>query len=163
MGLIVMSKGKITPNNILHFNKKSKVEEDRDCDGITLDNILERASSDNVSDALKNLYGKSGLLKYVKPLSNDFKVAGFIRTAETNSNDWGTGVKAIYSCDEDEILLIKCSNNDYAIWGGLASLAALTHGLKATVIIGSSGIPRIFLNWGILYFLRKFNPGQDFL
>lgn len=133
-----MSNGKITPQSILHFNKPQKEEEDMAVCEITLDNILDKVSSDNVSDALKNLYSSYGLLKDVKPLNSNHKIAGFVRTAETNSNDWGTGIKGIYACQENEILVIKCSDNDYAIWGGIASCAAKEHGLQATVIVGSS-------------------------
>jgi regulator of RNase E activity RraA len=133
-----MSNGKITPQSILHFNKPQKEDDDSASCEITLENIIDNASSDNVSDALKNLYSSYGLLKDVKPLNSKHKIAGFVRTAETNSNDWGTGIKGIYACKENEILLIKCSDNDYAIWGGIASSAAKEHGLQATVIVGSS-------------------------
>lgn len=132
-----MVNSKITPSNILHFGKKS-VEDDVVEDMICVDNILDYASSDNVSDALKNLYGKSGLLKGVKAVNPRHKIAGFLRTVETNSDDWGTGIKGIYACDEGEILVIKCSNDDYAIWGGLASRSAMMHGVRGTVIIGCS-------------------------
>ncbi len=133
-----MANGKITPKSILNFNKPPKVDEVESENEITIDNLLERVSSDNVSDALKNLYSTDGLIKGVKPVNPKHKVAGFVKTAETNSYDWGTGIKAIYTCDEDEILVIKCSNNDYAMWGGLASCAAQKHGLQAVVLVGSS-------------------------
>ncbi|MBE6486209.1 MAG: RraA family protein [Methanosphaera stadtmanae] len=133
-----MSNGKITPQSILHFNKHQKENENATDFEITLDNIVDNVSSDNVSDALKNLYSSYGLLKDVKPLNSKHKIAGFVRTAETGSNDWGTGIKGIYKCKENEILLIKCSDNDYAIWGGIASCAAKEYGLQATVIVGSS-------------------------
>lgn len=133
-----MSKGKITPNNILHFNKKEKKQEPVEVNEITTENILEKANSDNVSDALKNLYNRHGLIKNIKPIDDNFKVSGFIKTAETNSDDWGTCIKAIYSCQPDDILFIKCSDEDYAVWGELASTAAKQHGLKATIIYGSS-------------------------
>ena len=133
-----MSNGRITPKSILNFNKPvDDDEEDAVCE-VTLDNLVDMVSSDNVSDALKNLYSSYGLLEDVKPLNPKHKIAGFVRTAETNSIDWGTGIKAIYACKKDEILLIKCSDNDYAMWGGLASCAAKEHGLQATVIVGSS-------------------------
>lgn len=133
-----MSNGKITPKSVLNFNKSPVDEKDETVPEVTLENILEKVSSDNVSDALKNLYSYSGLLKGVKPINSKHKIAGFVRTAETSSNDWGTGIKAIYTCEKDEILLIKCSDNDYAIWGGIATCAAKEFGLQATVIIGSS-------------------------
>lgn len=137
-GFDIMSNGKITPQSILHFNRPDNDDEESEACEITLDNILDKVSSDNVSDALKNLYSSYGLLKGVKPLNSKHKIAGFVRTAETNSNDWGTGIKAIYACKRNEILLIKCSDNDYAIWGGIATCAAKEHGLQATVIVGST-------------------------
>jgi regulator of RNase E activity RraA len=129
---------KITPKTILNFNKADDEDKVSEINRVTVENILDTVSSDNVSDAMKNLYGKHGLVKDVKPLNPKHKVAGFIKTVETNSNDWGTGIKGIYACKENEILLIKCSDNDYAIWGGIASSAAKEHGLQATVIVGSS-------------------------
>ena len=69
-----MSKGKITPKNILHGNKKKQEK-------ITLENLLEVASSDNVSDAMKNLYGKDGLINGIKPIDPSYKVVGKIKTA----------------------------------------------------------------------------------
>lgn len=132
-----MSNGRITPSSVLHFNRDN-VEDVVDDNLITVDNIVEMASSDNVSDAMKNLYGTSGLLRGVKSIGSGSKVAGFIRTVETGSYDWGTGIKAIYECREGEILFIRCSDNDYAIWGGLASVSAKVHGVCATVIVGSS-------------------------
>ncbi|MBQ6220615.1 MAG: RraA family protein [Methanosphaera sp.] len=134
-----MSRGKITPNNILHFNNKGNVDEDIDVPlKLSADNLLDFASSDNVSDALKSLYGFSGLVSGVKPVCDDFAVCGFIRTVETSSFDWGTGIKAIYECNPGEILFIKCSDEDYAIWGELASQSALCHGVAATIIVGAS-------------------------
>ena len=147
--MFVMARGKITPNNILHFNRKSVVdEEDAFVRDITVDNIIDVASSDNVSDAMKNLLGRSGLLRGVKAVNPVCKVAGFVRTVETSSYDWGTGIKGIYACSEGEILVIKCSNNDYAIWGGLASCSAQVHGVGATVIIGSSRDTEDILSMG---------------
>lgn len=134
-----MVKRSITPKGILHFNRRDVVEDDFvDGDMITLDNILEKSSSDNVSDAMKNLYGTHGLLGGVKSLNPKSRVAGFIRTVETSSYDWGTGIKAIYECERDEILFIKSSDTDFAIWGGLASASAKKHGVRATIIVGSS-------------------------
>lgn len=126
-----MSTGKITPNNILHLNRKKQNK-------ITLDNLLEISSTDNVSDAMKNLYGKQGLIKDIKPINPASKVVGKIRTVETNSDDWGTCIKGIYAAKPGEILFIKCSDDEHAVWGEMASQAAKKHGLKATVIYGIS-------------------------
>lgn len=133
-----MSKGKITPNTVLHFNKKTEKDETSESEIITLDNLIEKVSSDNVSDAMKNLYGTYGLIRGVKPVNGKHKVSGFIKTVETGSNDWGTCISGIYECEPGEVLVIKCSNEDYAVWGGLASSAAMKHGIAATVVIGAT-------------------------
>ena len=120
---------KITPRNILHPKRKEKK--------ITLKN-LDSVSSDNVSDALKQLYGNPGLVEGIKPICDTYKVAGRIRTVYTDSGDWGTIVKAIYESQKGEILFIKCSDETKAIWGELASVAAKEYGIKATIIYGAS-------------------------
>ncbi len=125
-----MSTGKNTPRNILKQRRSKKK--------VTLDNLSEIASSDNVSDAMKNLYGKTGLIDDVKPLDNSFKAVGRIKTAYTDSNDWGTSISAIYNTNPGEILFIQCSDDEYAVWGGLASAASKKRGLVATVIYGTS-------------------------
>ena len=99
-----MSNGKITPKSVLNFNKSPVDEKDETVPEVTLENILEEVSSDNVSDALKNLYSYSGLLKGVKPINSKHKIAGFVRTAETSSKDWGTGIKAIYTRSTNRIV-----------------------------------------------------------
>lgn len=126
-----MSTHKITPKNILHNNKSKKQE-------ITLDNLLEKSSTDNVSDAMKNLYGKHGLIKGIKPIDSSFKILGKIRTVKTSSDDWGTCIKGIYQAEIDEILFIECSDDDYAVWGEMASTAAKKENIQATVIYGAS-------------------------
>ena len=125
-----MSANKITPKNILNHGKNKNK--------ITLDNLLEKATTDNISDAMKKVCGKNGVIKGIKPIDKSFKVVGKIRTAQTNSSDWGTGIKAIYECEENEILFIDCSDDETAIWGELASLAAQKNKVQATVINGAS-------------------------
>ena len=121
---------KITPKSILKQNRKEKK--------ITEKNLEQKASSDNVSDAMKNIFNISGVIESIKPIDNSFKVVGRIRTAQTDSNDWGTLIKAIYECKEDEILFVKCSDDKKPVWGEMASTAALKNKLKATVIFGAS-------------------------
>lgn len=125
-----MSVNKITPKSILNHGKNKNK--------ITLDNLLDKATTDNISDAMKKVCGKNGVIRDVKPIDGKSKIIGKIRTAQTNSSDWGTGIKAIYECGENEILFIDCSDDETAIWGELASQAAQQHGLQATVINGAS-------------------------
>lgn len=128
-----MSGNNISPRSVLHFGR-----DDVDSCLITVDNILDFASSDNVSDAIKNLYGYYGLLRGVKPVKCGLRASGFVRTVSTNSDDWGTCIKAIYEAVPGEILVIKCSDENLAVWGELASRAAMSQDLAGTVIIGSS-------------------------
>lgn len=125
-----MSVNKITPKSILNHGKNRNK--------ITLDNLLDKATTDNISDAMKKVCGKNGVIRDVKSIDGKSKIVGKIRTAQTNSSDWGTGIKAIYECGENEILFIDCSDDETAIWGELASQAAQQHGLQATVINGAS-------------------------
>ena len=124
---------KITPKNLLKHNLNGKEEKK-----ITLDNLAEMSSTDNVSDAMKNLYKTNGVVEGIKPISSSYKIVGRIRTAITDSGDWGTLIKAIYACNEDEILFVKCSDDTKAVWGEMASTAAKLHGLKGTIICGAS-------------------------
>lgn len=145
--MIIMSKGTITPKNILNKNQKSK---------ITLENILDKASTDNVSDALKNICGKTGVISGIKPLDKNAKIIGPVRTAYTNSSDWGTCIKAISSCKKDEILFINCSDTEHAVWGELASKAAMKQGIKATVINGATRDTKEVLELGFPLFSKDY-------
>ncbi|MDO5826568.1 MAG: RraA family protein [Methanosphaera sp.] len=149
-----MSTNKITPKNILNHGKNKNK--------ITLDNLLEKATTDNVSDAVKKVCGKNGVIKGVKPIDEKFKIVGKIRTAHTNSSDWGTGIKAIYECEKDEILLIDCSDDETAIWGELASQAAQEYGLQATVINGASRDTEGIRNLGYPVFSKLTMPNAGY-
>ena len=138
-----MSGNNISPRSLLHLGKDD-VEDLEDDQGY----FSFGYSSDIVSDALKNLYGFSGLLRGVKPVSGGVSVHGFVRTAVTGSDDWGTCIKAIYECEPGEILLVQCSDENFAVWGELASRAALNHGLAATVIVGSTRDTRAVIELG---------------
>lgn len=150
----MMSVNKITPKNILNHGKNKNK--------ITLDNLLDNATTDNVSDAMKKVCGKNGVIRNVKPVDGKSKIVGKIRTAQTNSSDWGTGIKAIYECEEDEILLIDCSDDETAIWGELASQAAQKHGLQATVINGASRDTEGIKNLGYPVYSKATMPNAGY-
>lgn len=149
-----MSNNKITPKNILKMNKNKNK--------ITLDNLLQKATTDNVSDAMKNLYGSNGVISGIKPINPDSKIVGRVCTVRTNSSDWGTGIKAIYEAKENEILLIECSDTQNAIWGELASLAAKEHGLQATVIYGASRDTKEILELGYDVFSTTYKSNAGY-
>lgn len=146
---------KITPKTILKQNKKPKNK-------ITEKNLEQKASSSNVSDAIKNIFNKSGVIEDIKPIDLSYKVVGRIRTAQTNSDDWGTLIKAIYECEDNEILFVKCSDNMKAVWGEMASTAALKNNLKATVIYGASRDTNEIKQLGYKVFSTKTRPNAGY-
>lgn len=103
---------------------------------INLKNLLDGVSSCQLSDAYNNLYRKSGVVMGLKPVNN-LKVYGRIATADTNSDDWGTAVSAICACGDGEVLFIKSSDEDLAIWGELASTNAKVSGVAGVAVYGS--------------------------
>ena len=135
----------VTPSDVLNKNKnldKRVNVGDIDLKNVTVDDLkfngdnyrehihlcslLENISVCQISDAYKGISHRSGTIKSIKPINN-LKVWGSIFTAETTSDDWGTG----------DILFFKVDNDEKAIWGELASTAAKNNGIKATVIYGS--------------------------
>ena len=145
----------VTPKDVLNKNKslKKRVEvskidvrnvsiDDLRYNGknydkfINLQSLLENISSCQLSDAYNSFSRQSGAVKNLKPINN-LKVWGRLFVCETDSGDWGTSAIAIDEADEDDILFIKVSDEDAAIWGELASTSAKNNGIKATVIYGS--------------------------
>ena len=92
--------------------------------------ILKDISVPNLSDA------GAKVLKGIKPLGNiQGVVFGEAFTVKTSSEDWGTVVKAI-SYSRGKVIVVECEGEEYAVWGGLASLNAKLKGVVAVVIEG---------------------------
>jgi 3-hexulose-6-phosphate synthase len=95
-----------------------------------------KITSSQVSDALNNLTGNSGVVGGVKPLF-DIRILGKVVTVDTDSDDWGTCVKAIDTAKKGEILFIHVNDDNKAVWGELTSKTAKEKGIIATVIYGA--------------------------
>ncbi|HIQ32952.1 MAG TPA: RraA family protein [Methanothermococcus okinawensis] len=92
--------------------------------------ILKDVSVPNLSDA------GAKVLRGIKPLDNiQGIVFGEAFTVKTSSEDWGTVVKAI-SYSRGKVIVVECKGEEYAVWGGLASLNAKLKGVVAVVIDG---------------------------
>ncbi len=92
---------------------------------------LKNVSVPNLCDA------GAKLLKDIKPINTDQKIVyGEAITVKTKSDDWGTSVKSI-SYGKNKIIVVSCNNDDFAVWGGLATLNAKIKGVKGVVIDGS--------------------------
>jgi len=95
-----------------------------------------KITSSQISDALNNLTGNSGVITGVKPLFNT-TIIGNAVTVNTASDDWGTSVKAIDTAKKGEILFIRAGGDDKAVWGELTSKTAKEKGIIGTIIYGA--------------------------
>ncbi|MDI6724726.1 MAG: RraA family protein [Methanobacterium sp.] len=98
--------------------------------------IRSNLTSSQISDALKNVTGNSGVMKDIKPLLGNM-VIGSAVTVKTDADDWGTCVKAIDVAKKGEILVIKVEGQDQAVWGELTSKTAREKGIICTIIDGA--------------------------
>lgn len=95
-----------------------------------------KVTSSQISDALNNLTGNSGVINGVKPLF-DTKIVGMVITAKTRADDWGTSVKAIDVAGKNEVIFILVDDDRSAVWGELTSMTAKEKGIAGTVIYGA--------------------------
>lgn len=124
---------------------------------INLKNLLDGISSCQLSDAYNGLYRRTGVVKGLKSVNN-IRVYGRITVAETNSDDWGTGVAAICACDGGDVLFVKSSDEDLAIWGELASTNAKKSGVAGVAVYGSVRDMDALLNLDYPIFACGFTP-----
>lgn len=96
-----------------------------------------KITTSQLSDAMRKVTGRNGVLKGIKPVKSGMKIIGKAITAKTSAKDWGTVIKGIYSAEEGNILVISCDGDDPAVWGEMASNAAQKQGLVGTVIYGA--------------------------
>lgn len=118
---------KLSPESFLKkFLKKTDV------------NRLKRLNitSSQISDALNNLTGNSGVIRGIMPLF-DTMIMGNVVTVDTSLDDWGTSVKAIDSAKKGEILFIHVDGDEKAVWGELTSKTAKEKGIIGTIIYGA--------------------------
>ncbi|EKQ55684.1 MAG: Demethylmenaquinone methyltransferase [Methanobacterium sp. Maddingley MBC34] len=94
-------------------------------------------STSHISDALKNLTGKYGVIPGVKPIKDDLKIGGRVVTVKTQQDDWGTSLKAVETGNKGDIVFICCDGDDIGVWGELFSKYAQKKGIQSTVIYGA--------------------------
>ena len=96
---------------------------------------LRRAGAAAVSDAL----GRRGAIIGVQRITGRGVIAGPAYTVMVPPGDWGLVVEAIARAPRGSVLVVNAGGpleEPRAVWGGLASLNALTRGLAATVVYG---------------------------
>jgi regulator of RNase E activity RraA len=77
------------------------------------------------------------VLGCLKPILRHAAIVGPAVTVKTNPTDWGTVVSAIDVASIGDVLFIDGSGSNFAVWGGLTSLAAQRRGLAGTTVYGS--------------------------
>ena len=124
-------KMEISPESLLEqFSSKKTYPE-------PVESRSEDLTTPQLSDALNLLTGKTGVIPFIKPIEKNTKVSGYVVTAKTKSEDWGTVLKAIDTAKTGQILFIDSEDDDNAVWGELTSKYAQKKGLAGTMINGS--------------------------
>ena len=98
--------------------------------------LLNSVSSCQMADAYFKIAKKSPVIYNLKSINN-MNVYGKLFTCKTNSDDWGTSAIAIDRTNSEDILFILVNDDTSAIWGEIATRAAIKKGIKACVIYGS--------------------------
>lgn len=94
-------------------------------------------TSSQISDALKKVTCKNGVIHGIKPVQKNIKVMGRVVTAKTDPEDWGTVLKAIDIAKKGDVLFIDANNGELAVWGELTSKSAQIKGIAGTVVYGA--------------------------
>ncbi|WP_409199743.1 RraA family protein [Methanobrevibacter sp. DSM 116169] len=123
-------------NNVTIDDLNLKSDESNFKEYYTLKFLLDNVSSCQFSDAYLKIAKKSPAIYNLDSINNQ-KTYGKIFTCKTNHDDWGTSAIAIDKIDAGNILFILVDSDESAIWGEIASLAAIEKGVKACAIYGS--------------------------
>jgi 3-hexulose-6-phosphate synthase len=124
-------KMEISPESLLEKFSSKKTNSNQ------VELLREELTTPQVSDALKRLTGKSGVIPFIKPIKQNIKISGIVVTAKTKSEDWGTVLKAVDAAKKGEILFIDSEDENNAVWGELTSKYAQKKGLEGTVVKGA--------------------------
>jgi regulator of RNase E activity RraA len=95
--------------------------------------LFQNAPTPIIADAMDG----RNVLGCLKPILPHAAIVGPAVTVKTNPTDWGTVVRAIDAASIGDVLFIDGSGSDFAVWGGLTSLAAQRRGLAGTTVYGS--------------------------
>jgi len=112
--------------------KTAKIPEKRKIDE-EIRSILEKVSTPNVSDAMH----RAKAIPDVHPLVRGKKIVGKAVTVSTMDGDWAKSVEAIDVAEKGDVIVIKCSGDDAAVWGELATRSCINRGIAGVVIYGA--------------------------
>ncbi len=95
--------------------------------------ILMKVSTPNISDAMH----RAKAIKDVYPLVRGKKVVGKAVTVSTMDGDWAKSVEAIDVANKGDVIVIRCSGDEAAVWGELATRSCINKGIAGVIIYGA--------------------------
>lgn len=116
---------KAIDSGVSEVKRKSTEEEVRE--------ILLKVSTPNISDAMHRAYAMRGIY----PLVRGKKVVGRAVTVYTMDGDWAKTVEAIDVAGKGEVIVIKCSGDNEAVWGELATSSCINKAIEGVIIDGA--------------------------
>lgn len=97
-----------------------------------IEDILERVSTSNVSDAMH----RTGQMHNLNPISFEKKFYGKAYTVRAYPGDWSKTVQAIDAAEKGDVIVIDAHGSRVALWGELATRSALNKGISGLIIDG---------------------------
>ncbi len=95
--------------------------------------ILMKVSTPNISDAMH----RAKAMRDVYPLVKGKKVVGKAVTVLTMDGDWAKTVEAIDVAGKGDVIVVKCSGDEAAVWGELATRSCIIKGIEGVIIDGA--------------------------
>ncbi len=116
--------------------------------------LLMKVSTPNVSDAMHRAKAMDG----VYPLVRGKKIVGKAVTVSTMDGDWAKPVEAINVAGEGDVLVIKVSGYNAAVWGELATRSCINRKISGVIIDGAVRDVDDIRELGFPLFARKEVP-----
>lgn len=95
--------------------------------------ILMKVSTPNISDAMH----RAKAMRDIYPLVRGKKVVGKAVTVSTMDGDWAKTVEAIDVAGKGDVIVVKCSGDEAAVWGELATRSCIIKGIEGVIIDGA--------------------------
>uniref|UniRef100_A0A7C3UHB7 3-hexulose-6-phosphate synthase n=1 Tax=Geoglobus ahangari TaxID=113653 RepID=A0A7C3UHB7_9EURY len=95
--------------------------------------ILMKVSTPNISDAMH----RAKAMRDIRPIVRGKKIVGKAVTVSTMDGDWAKPVEAIDVAGKGDVIVIKCSGDEAAVWGELATRSCINKGIAGVVIDGA--------------------------
>ncbi|AIY89307.1 3-hexulose-6-phosphate synthase [Geoglobus acetivorans] len=95
--------------------------------------ILMRVSTPNISDAMH----RARAMRDVHPVVRGKKIVGKAVTVSAFDGDWAKPVEAIDVAGKGDVIVIKVSGDNAAVWGELATRSCINKGIEGVIIDGA--------------------------